>query len=102
RFSLCNKLFSRNCFKDIYFPTGRIHEDLSTTYKLFANAGKSVYSDFTGYIYVKRDNSILTSRFNQERLDAFTGWREIIAFMKTNFSELLPEVFACFGYWAVD
>lgn len=35
RFSLCNKLFKRSCFENICFPVGRIHEDLSTTYKLF-------------------------------------------------------------------
>src|SRR5690625_2953673 len=40
RFSLCNKLFSKECFAGITFPEGRIHEDLSTTYKLFANANR--------------------------------------------------------------
>ncbi|MEC5424036.1 glycosyltransferase [Virgibacillus sp. C22-A2] len=102
RFSLCNKLFSRKCFQDIQFPEGRIHEDLSTTYKLFANAQKIVYSNFLGYIYVKRNNSILTSRFNQSRLDAFIGWNEILVFMKKNYDQILEDVVACYGYWCVD
>ena len=36
RFSACNKLFKKSCFKNIIFPEGRVHEDLSTTYKVFA------------------------------------------------------------------
>lgn len=45
RFSLCNKLFNKKCFENIKFPEGRIHEDLSTTYKLFANSNKSIYTN---------------------------------------------------------
>jgi len=102
RFSLCNKLFSKSCFDGVSFPVGRIHEDLSVTYQLFAKAKKSVYSNFTGYIYVKRKDSILTARYNQRRLDAFSGWKEITLFMATYYPQLLTEVNACFGYWIVD
>ncbi|ETI67556.1 glycosyltransferase family 2 protein [Neobacillus vireti] len=102
RFSVCNKLFKKSCFENIVFPEGRIHEDLSTTYKLFSNANKVVYTNYIGYIYVKRDNSILASRFNEKRLDAFTGWEEILAFMKQKYPQLSSEVNACFVYSCVD
>lgn len=71
RFSLCNKLFKRSCFENVHFPVGRIHEDLSTTYKLFANANQAVYINYIGYIYVKQKNSILTTAYYEKRLDAF-------------------------------
>ncbi|MGE8204569.1 glycosyltransferase family 2 protein [Heyndrickxia sp. NPDC080065] len=102
RFSVCNKLFKKTCFENILFPEGRIHEDLSTTYKLFSNANKVVFTNYVGYMYVKRENSILTSTFNKRRLDAFTGWEEILPFMKQNYPQLSNVVYACFAYACVD
>lgn len=102
RFSLCNKLFKKSCFKNVEFPEGRIHEDLSTTYKLFAQAKKSIYTNYIGYIYVKRSNSILTSTFNEKRLDAFIGWEEILQFMNSNYPELSREIMTGFVYNCID
>ncbi|WML47810.1 glycosyltransferase [Neobacillus sp. PS3-34] len=102
RFSLCNKLFKRTCFENVVFPVGRIHEDLSTTYKLFANSTKTIFKNFIGYIYVKRENSILTAAFNEKRLDAFTGWNEILLFMNKKYLQLYNEILACFVFWCVD
>lgn len=102
RFSVCNKLFKKSCFKEIQFPEGRIHEDLSTTYKLFARANKSVFTNYAGYIYVKREESILTTKYNNKRLDAFLGWEEILPFMSKNYSCLSNEFLACFAYSCVD
>ena len=102
RFSLCNKLFSKKCFNDVLFPEERIHEDLSTTYKLFANSKKAVYINYCGYIYVRRENSILTSTYNEKRLQAFIAWDEIIEFIDKNYYEIIEQVIATFTYWCVD
>lgn len=102
RFSLANKLFKKSCFNDVEFPEGRIHEDLSTTYKLFANSAKTVYTNSTGYVYVKRNNSILTSMYSEKRLQAFIGWSEIIPFMKAKYKNLIDEVISCFSYSCID
>ena len=101
RFSLCNKLFNKKCFENIKFPEGRIHEDLSTTYKLFANSNKSIYTNYMGYIYVKRENSILTSTYSERRLQSFIGWDEIIDFMSNKYSEVSDQVIATFTYWCI-
>lgn len=102
RFSLANKLFKKSCFNGVEFPEGRIHEDLSTTYKLFANSVKAVYTNSTGYVYVKRNNSILTSIYSEKRLQAFIGWSEIIPFMKEKYENLIEEVISCFSYSCID
>jgi glycosyltransferase involved in cell wall biosynthesis len=102
RFSLCNKLFKKTCLENIQFPEGRIHEDLATTYKFFANSNKAVFTNYMGYIYIKRENSILTSKFNSKRLDAFIGWDEILLFMLEKYPTLFNEVTACFVYGCVD
>lgn len=102
RFSLCNKLFKRKCFEGVIFPDGRIHEDLSTTYKLFASSNRSIYTSYMGYIYVKRENSILTSTYNEKRLQSFIGWDEILQFIINNYSEIMDQVIATFTYWCMD
>ncbi|MDN4526722.1 glycosyltransferase family 2 protein [Fictibacillus fluitans] len=102
RFSLCNKLFNKKCFQDVSFPEGRIHEDLSTTYRLLAQANKISYTNFTGYIYVKRENSILTSHYTKKRLQAFIAWEEILLFMSNRYSKVFNEVIACFTFACMD
>lgn len=102
RFSLCNKLFHKSCFNNVKFPEGRIHEDLSTTYKLFANAKSVVYTSYIGYIYVKRKESILTSKYNEKRLQAFIGWDEILKFISENYITIKEQVVATFTYWCID
>ncbi|MFC4620085.1 glycosyltransferase family 2 protein [Camelliibacillus cellulosilyticus] len=102
RFSLCNKLFHRRCFERIQFPEGRIHEDLATTYKLFARANKVVFTNMIGYIYVKRENSILTSDYRAGRLDSFTAWDDILPFMSARYPQLMAEVTSCFVFWCID
>ncbi|UOR13789.1 glycosyltransferase family 2 protein [Halobacillus amylolyticus] len=102
RFALCNKLYKKKCFFNVRFPEGRIHEDLSTTYKLFYKADKVVFTNYTGYIYVKRDRSILTSRFSRKRMEAFIGWDEIISFMESEYPRLSKEYLTCFVYWCID
>ncbi len=102
RFSLCNKLFRRSCFDGIQFPEGRIHEDLATTYRLIANANQVMYTNYTGYIYVKRKNSILTSTYAAKRLDALVGWDEILPFIYRVYPQLVNEVNACFVYICTD
>lgn len=102
RFSLCNKLFNKKCFQGITFPEGRIHEDLSTTYKLFANSNRSIYTTYQGYIYVKREDSILTKQYNEKRLQSFIGWDEILEFMNKRYEKVNEQVVATFTYWCVD
>ncbi|MDR7073364.1 glycosyltransferase family 2 protein [Fictibacillus barbaricus] len=102
RFAVWNKLYNKKCFENIQFPEGRIHEDLSTSYKVFANAKKVVFTNYSGYIYVKRESSILTSIYSNKRLDAFIGWDEIIQYMDQKYPQLSKEYISCFVYWCID
>ena len=102
RFSLCNKLFKKSCFKNIEFPQGRIHEDLTTTYKVFGNCDKAVYVNYIGYIYVKRENSILTSPYNENRLDLFISWDEIFAYIEENYPQIDELVIESYAYGCID
>ena len=63
---------------------------------------KNQYIDYVGYIYVKRENSILTTTYNEKRLQAFIGWNEILEFMINKYPMLEDNVVACFGYSCID
>lgn len=64
------KLYSARLFKknNIEYPVGKIHEDIFTTYKLIYAASKIAFSNYIGYFYRIRKDSIMTSRFNLKRL----------------------------------
>ncbi|WP_100012065.1 glycosyltransferase family 2 protein [Lentibacillus sediminis] len=102
RFAACSKLYKKECFERISYPENKIHEDLATTYKVMACARKVTFINYVGYVYVKREGSILNQSYNEKRLDSFPAWKEIIKFMDQNYPELSNEYLACFGYWAID
>lgn len=54
-----NKLYKRELFDKIRFPSGKLYEDLATTYKVMDLAGRVVYSDACKYAYVQRSGSIM-------------------------------------------
>ncbi|MFG6149944.1 glycosyltransferase family 2 protein [Halobacillus sp. B23F22_1] len=102
RFSVCNKLFNRKCMSNIKFPVGLLHEDLATSYQMFAKASKVVFTNFTGYMYFKRENSILNKEYHEGRLGSFVGWEEILEFIRKKYPNLLDECYSTFVYWSVD
>lgn len=54
-----NKLFKRELFDNIEFPTNKNFEDMATTLLLFEKANKVVLLEEPKYYYVRRDNSII-------------------------------------------
>ena len=54
-----NKLFKKELFEGIEFPTNKNFEDIATTLLLFEKANKVVLFEEPKYNYVRRDNSIV-------------------------------------------
>lgn len=77
-----NKLYLKELFRDIKYPTGKIHEDDYTTWKLLWSAEKVVISNLYLYYYLQRPDSIMGRRFNIERLDRLCAYEEKIEFVK--------------------
>ncbi|UTR14871.1 glycosyltransferase [Salipaludibacillus sp. LMS25] len=102
RFAACNKLYKKELFSHVTFPTGMIHEDLQTTYKVIGQAERLAFTDYIGYIYVQRSNSILNKAYHENRLDSFKGWDNIIDYMNEKFPELKDIYMSCFAYWTAD
>lgn len=71
-----NKLYRRSFFQGtgLAYPPRVWYEDLRTTPKLMAKAGRMVFLDEVGYNYLQRQGSIMNSanlERNREILDAF-------------------------------
>lgn len=63
------KLGSRELYKNFSFPTGKVFEDIGTTYKLFEKC-KTVECGFKPkYYYYIRSNSITTRKFDNSKLN---------------------------------
>ena len=80
-FTCCTpaKLFKRSVLGDIRFPVGRISEDLATCHLFFDRAPRVIYSNYYGYFYRQRENSIMHV-FNPNRMDALEWALEIEKF----------------------
>lgn len=77
-----NKLYKRKLFDNVIYPTGKIHEDEGTTYKLFYKTNKITYTNKPMYYYRTTPNSITTRKFNKKRLDIIDVYDEKIKFIK--------------------
>ena len=62
------KLMHRSLFDNIRYPKGKIFEDIGTTYLLFDQCDQVICSFIPKYYYVIRENSIVTSKFNSQKL----------------------------------
>lgn len=69
---LWNKLFRKELFEGIVFPSGKVFEDLDVVYKLFAKAGSVSHTGKNSYHYIQRKEGILNAVNPQKEVDYFT------------------------------
>lgn len=86
--SAWGKLYRRNLFSDIKFPTGSIYEDIGTTYRVFSKCNKVTISRDSIYYYYQRKGSIVNSNFNDHDLDIIKLVNEIQVFTVKAFPQL--------------
>lgn len=65
----CGKLYKKHLFSTLRFPIGKFHEDEFTTYILFYNSKKIVYTSEILYYYYQRTGSIASTRHPWDVLD---------------------------------
>ncbi len=64
-----NKLFKKELFEAIEFPTNKNFEDIATTLFLFERADKIVLYEAPKYFYVRRDDSIIGIKNDKTYMD---------------------------------
>ena len=82
--SAWGKLYKTNLFtkNKIYYPKGKLYEDLATTYKVFLKANNIVFINKNLYYYRQRKSSIMGSKFNIKEMDYITNAETIITDLK--------------------
>lgn len=73
-----NKLYRKTLFDGIRYPVGKLHEDVFTTYRLFADSQLVRYIDSPAYSYVQRGGSIMAS-MSRKRLEVLDAENEMRA-----------------------
>ena len=94
-----NKLYAKELFEenDILYPVGKIHEDVFTTYKFFANVDKVIYVNKPCYYYVQREGSIINQSFNPKRLQLLDAIEDIRPFVNEH-SPIYDTEFAFYTF----
>lgn len=64
-----DKLYRRNLFSEIKYPSGIEYDDLNVTARLIERAGKVCHVGEALYVYVKRTGSVTSLPFHKEYLE---------------------------------
>ncbi len=88
----CFKLYQRHLFDGVRFPVGKLFEDIYTTHKLLAAAGKIAVLNEPLYYYFQRESSIMNSTFTLKKLDYLQALVDRVAFFKAHKLEALEHI----------
>lgn len=80
----CGKLYHRDCFRDIRFPVGKLHEDEFTTYQLLFAQKQIAVSSMPLYYYFRNTTGITKSGWTPRRMDVIDAFREQIRYFHEN------------------
>lgn len=108
-FTAWGKLYRRELFTEqgMEYPSGKLHEDQFTTYRLIACAERIVYVPGERYGYRVREGSIMQKPFGRKRLDLMEatrgqcdfflakGWGDIAALAVNNHLRTEISLLAC-------
>lgn len=99
--SAWGKLFRRDCFDELRFPTGHLYEEVATTYRLMLTQEKVAITTRPLYHYVKHEESIVTARYTPSHKDMLYYSCEMLRFAEQERPALIPAaqrriVYACF------
>lgn len=81
--SMCCKLFSRECWKQIRFPIGQVYgEDAAVWYKILLEAGSVALVDAVLYYYFQRKDSAMHSDWTPQYMARMDTWSEQLLYIK--------------------
>lgn len=86
------KLYRRDCFKDIRYPVGKIHEDAFVTYRILFAQDRLAFIQQPYYSYFDNNESITGRPWNTDRVVILEALQEQLAFFKSLGDRDLIEV----------
>lgn len=86
------KLYRRECFKDIRYPVGKIHEDAFVTYRILFAQEKLAFIQQPYYSYFDNSESITGRLWNKDRAVILEALQEQLTFFNSLGDRELIEV----------
>lgn len=80
----CGKLYKKECFKEIRFPSGKIHEDEFVTYKILFQYSKIAVIDEPLYAYYTNQDGIMNKNWSPKRLSVLEALDYQLTYFKNN------------------
>ncbi|MGG7058129.1 glycosyltransferase family 2 protein [Clostridium tertium] len=81
-----NKLYKSKLFESIKYPVGKIHEDEFITPYLVDKCNRYINTSNQYYAYVKRENSIMTSKFSLKRMDIIEAQEKRLSYFSKKYN----------------
>ena len=78
------KLYRKECFQNLRYPIGRIHEDEYITYILLFSSSPIAYIKASLYSYYINPQGIIRSVWSRKRLDALAAFEQQLKFFAKN------------------
>ncbi len=82
-----NKLYNKELFNQVKYPYGKKFEDIGTTYKIIDKTKSVVVTNYCGYYYVNRENSITNNLSHNMIQDYIQMVTEMLFFYKDNINK---------------
>lgn len=99
---LWNKIYKRELFDNIEFPSNKIFEDGYVMYKLLGKSNKIVFLDSIYYYYVQRPKSIMKTISPINHLKTYDDWCLIYRYLCENFPHLSIYALSRYIYKDLD
>ena len=87
----CAKLYRKECFREIRFPVGKLHEDEFTTYRVLFQQESLAYVPAPLYAYFENPESITKCSWSERRLDAWQAFQQQIDFFEERNDKALAD-----------
>lgn len=95
-------LYKRKCFLNVFFPVGRLYEDIPTTYKLFYNAYLVGFMKECFYFYRIRKKSISNSPNPITPYHIFLGFKDHFDFAQKMNLNVKQKCLSLAGQFAIS
>lgn len=82
--SACAKLYRKNLFKNIRYPSGKLYEDIFTTHKVLYLCKNAIVIGLECVYYFQRITSIMHDNYNLKKLDYLQALKERLYFYYNN------------------
>lgn len=95
------KLYKTALIRDISFPIGKCHEDVFWSYQAVGAAERVSVTDYVGYYYWQRSDSIMGSGYCLKRLDSLEAKAQILYYVQERYPDMAVDAKCDFCFFCI-